>query len=213
MSHVPPSQIRVLIADDQPLFREGLARTIRGDTGLQLVAELGDDAGVLHAIRRWSPDVAVLDAGLRWLRVVDAVAQQGLEAQLVLLAAEVRPAEAFEAVAAGARGYLSKRVKADIVCEAVRRVAAGGVALCEQAQTGVTGEIRLRHRDERPLLAPREFAVLALMAEGLTNTEIGVRLHIAPTTVKSYCARIYERLGVRDRLGAVVEAMHRGLLD
>jgi DNA-binding NarL/FixJ family response regulator len=213
MTEDPDTQIRVVIADGQPLFREGLARRIRGDRGLHLVAELGGDADVLDVIRRRAPDVVVLDAGLRWLRVVENVGQHGPATPVLLLAADVRSGDAFEAVAAGARGYLSKRVTPDVACAAIRRVAAGGVALCEEAQTGVTGEIRLRHGDERRLLAPRELDVLTLMAEGLRNTEIGERLHIAPTTVKSYCARIYERLGVRDRVGAVVEAMRRGLLD
>jgi two-component system, NarL family, nitrate/nitrite response regulator NarL len=207
------TQIRLVIADGQPLFREGLVRRMRQDPGLRVVAELADDRAVLEAIRRLGPEIAILDAGLRWARVIETVTQHRLRTLLILLAADVRPGEVFEAVAAGARGYLSKRVNGDIVCEAVRRVAAGGVALCEEAQTCVTGEIRLRHRDERGLLAPRELDVLALLAEGMTNAEIAARLHIAPTTVKSYCVRIYERLGVRERVGAVVEAMRRGLLD
>jgi two-component system, NarL family, nitrate/nitrite response regulator NarL len=213
MAHQPDSQIRVLIADSQPLFREGLARTIRRDTGLRLVAELDGDSGVLDAIRRLVPDVAVLDAELGGLRILDAVVQHALATRVALLTAAVRPGDAFEAVAAGVHGYLSKRVRADIVCDAIRRVAAGGIVLCEEAQSVVGGEIRLRHRDEHGLLAPREFDVLELLAEGLNNREIGRRLHIAPTTVKSHCARIYERLGARDRTGAVVEAMRRGLLE
>jgi DNA-binding NarL/FixJ family response regulator len=127
--------------------------------------------------------------------------------------ATVSPAEAFAAAAAGAHGYLSKQVKAEIVSEAIRRVAAGREVLCEEAQTAVMGEIRLRQGDEHRLLPAREFDVLRLLAEGVGNREIGRRLNIAPSTVKSYCARIYERLGARDRTGAVVEAMRRGLLD
>jgi two-component system nitrate/nitrite response regulator NarL len=206
-------QIRVLIADGQPLFREGLARTIRQDPGFRLIAELDDGAEVLKAIRRLAPDVAIVDVELDGLRVLGAVATHGLSTRIALLTADVRPDAAFEAVAAGARGYLSKRVKGEIVRDAVRRLAAGGSALCDDAQTVVTGEIRLRHQDSSNLLTPREFEVLVLMAQALNNAEIGRRLHLAPTTVKSYSGRIYERLGVRDRMGAVVEAMRRGLLD
>lgn len=213
MAHDGKAQIRVVIADGQPLFREGLARTIRQDRGLRLLAELDDGSAALRAIRELLPDVAILDVELEGLRVLGAVAQHGLPTHVALMTTEVRPDLAFEAVAAGARGYLSKRVRGDIVRDAVRRVAAGGAALCDEAQATVTAEIRLRHQGGRRLLAPREFEVLTLMAQGLNNVEIGRRLHLAPTTIKSYCGRIYERLGVSDRLSAVVEAMRRGLLD
>jgi two-component system, NarL family, nitrate/nitrite response regulator NarL len=212
MTHDNGAQIRVLIADRQPLFRDGLARAIDRETGLRLVAEADDAATALKAIRRLSPDVAVLDVDLDALRILAAVAQHGLGTRVALMTADVRRNDTFEAVAAGALGCLSKQVKADIVCDAIRRVAAGHAALCTEAQSVVTAEIRLRHRDDHRLLSPREFEVLQLMAQGLSYPEIGRRLHLAPTTVKSYAGRVYERLGVRDRLAAVVEAMRRGLL-
>src|SRR5690242_13676626 len=110
MTRPSPTQIRILIADAQPLFRDGLARTIAADAGLRVVAALGDDSRVVATLRRLAPDVAVVDAALRWTRVAEAIAQRRLETRLMLLAAEARPGEAFEAVAAGARGYLSKQV-------------------------------------------------------------------------------------------------------
>jgi two-component system, NarL family, nitrate/nitrite response regulator NarL len=213
MSVDKQEQIAVLVADRHPLFLEGLARTIRLDRSLRLVADVGDEARVLDAIRRLAPDVAILDAELDALRVLGVVAQHGLSTRVVVLSADVTPGRAFAAVAAGARGYLSKRVRADMLRDAVRRVAAGGAVLCEQAQTTVTSEIQLRYRSEHRLLTPRELDVLMLLAEGLSYPEVGRRLHLAPTTVKSYAGRIYERLGVRDRLGAVVAAMRRGILD
>jgi two-component system, NarL family, nitrate/nitrite response regulator NarL len=207
------AQIRVLVADRQPLFRESLARTIRQDRRLRLVGEAGDAGAALAGIRRSSPDVAIVDADLDGLRILGAVAQQRLLTRVALLAADVRPEVAFEAVAAGAKGYLSKRVAGETVCEAVRRIAAGGAVLCDDAQTVVSSEIRLRHQGDGGLLTTREHDVLVLMADGLSYPEIGRRLHLAPTTVKTYAGRAYDRLGVRDRLGAVVEAMRRGILD
>ena len=85
--------------------------------------------------------------------------------------------------------------------------------LCDEAQAVVTRRSGLRHQGDGGLLTPREYDVLTLMAAGLSYPEIGRRLHLAPATVKSYAGRAYERLGVRDRLGAVVEAMRRGILD
>jgi DNA-binding NarL/FixJ family response regulator len=215
MSHDAPrsQQIRVLIAAPEPLFRDGLARSVRGDSALQLVAELETNSAVLDSIRRLVPDVAVVEADPGALRIVEAVAQRRLDTRIAVLAADVRPDAVLAAVAAGAHGYLSKRVNSDIVCRAIRRVAGGGVVLCEETQTVVAGEIRLLQAAAHPLLPQRELEVLRLVADGLSNTEIGHRLHIAPTTVKSHLGRIFERLGVRDRTEAAVAATRRGWLD
>jgi two-component system nitrate/nitrite response regulator NarL len=206
-------QIAVLVADRQPLFLAGLARAIRQDAGLRLVADVDDGARVLAEIRRLAPDVAIVDAELDALRIVGAVAQFRLRTRVALMSADVTPDLAFGAVAAGAHGYLSKRVGGDIVCNAVRRIAAGGAVLCDEAQTSLTSEIQLRHRGDHRLLTPRELDVLLGLRDGLSMPEIGRQLHLSPTTVKTYAGRVYERLGVRDRLGAVVEAMRRGILD
>src|SRR3954451_215560 len=205
-------QIAVLAADAQPLFLAGMVRAIRLDPGLRLVADIEDAGRVLQEIGRLSPDVALVDAELDGLRIVDAIAQRRIGTRVALMATEVTADRAFGAVAAGARGYLSKHVRGDMLCDSIRRIAAGGAVLCDEAQTVVTSEIRLRYRSDHQLLTPRELDVLRLLAESLSFTEIGHRLHLAPTTVKTYAQRIYERLGVRDRVGAVIEAMRRGIL-
>lgn len=207
------SQIRVLIGDAHPLFRDGLARTIRQDRGLRLVGEADDAETSLGGIRRLLPDVAILDAELDGLCILGAISQGALSTRIAFLADDIRPDRTFEALAAGARGFLSKRVAGGVVCDAVRRIAAGEAVLCHEAQTLITSEIQLRHHGASRLLPRREHEVLLLMADGLSYPEIGRRLHLAPSTVKTYAGRIYERLGVQDRLGAVVEAMRRGILD
>jgi two-component system, NarL family, nitrate/nitrite response regulator NarL len=206
-------QIAVLVADRQPLFLAGVARTIRLDTGLRLVADMEDGARVLDAIRDLSPDVAIVDADLDATRILGAVAQRRLSTRVALVSADMTPDLAFGAMAAGACGCLSKRIRADMLCDAVRRIAAGGAVLCDEAQTVVASEIRLRYRNRHQLLTSRELDVLMLLAQGMSYPEVGRRLHLAPTTVKTYAGRVYERLGARDRLGAVVEAMRRGILD
>jgi two-component system nitrate/nitrite response regulator NarL len=209
------SQIPVLIADGQPLYRDGLARAIRQDRGMILVGECADGASALEAVRRLRPDVAILDTDLRTVgirRILETLAIDRVGTRVVLLTADVRPEVAFDALAAGARGYLSKRVDGPVVLRAVRRVASGQAALCDELQTLVTGEIRLRHQDGAQLLTSREHDVLSLIAQGLSAPEIARRLHLSPRTVKGYIARIYERLGVRERAHAVAEAMRRGLV-
>jgi two-component system nitrate/nitrite response regulator NarL len=208
-------QIHVVIVDPQPLFRDGLARAIRQDSRLRLAAELGDGAAALDAIRRLRPDVAVVDLDCPELdggRLAAAVACEELGTAIVILGARVRRDVAFDLVAAGVRGVLSKRMAGESVTDAVCRVAAGSSALCADAQTAVTQEIRVRHGDGRELLSRRELDVLALIADGLSSIEIGRRLHLAPSTVKSYTTRVFQRLGVSERAHAVAEAMRRGIL-
>lgn len=211
MTHL--RQIAVLIAERQPLYLDGLARSIRLDRELRLVGDVASGEALLSAVRRHAPDVVVVDADLDAIRLLRAVARLGLTTRVALLASDVRRDHAFEAVAAGARGYLSKQVSGDTVCAAIRRIAAGESVLCDEAQTAVASEIRVRHRDSSQLLTPREYEVLVLLAEGLTFAEIGARLHLATTTVKTHAGRIYERLGARDRLRAVIEGMRRGILS
>jgi two-component system nitrate/nitrite response regulator NarL len=207
------TQVRVLVADDHPLFRDGLARTIRQDRDLYLVGEVEDATAALDAIRRFEPDVAILDVCLDGLRVLGAVAQDRLVTRVALMAEDVRPEVAYEAVAAGACAYMSKRVDGDVVRDAVRRIATGGAVLCDEAQTVLSSEIQLRNDSARRALSAREHEVLVLMAQSLSYPEIGRRLHIARSTVKTYAARIYERLGAHDRVAAVVEAKRRGILS
>jgi two-component system, NarL family, nitrate/nitrite response regulator NarL len=205
-------QILVVVGGVEPLFLDGLARSVRQDPEMRLVGDVDDASKALVAIRRHAPDVAVLDERLDALRILRSLAQQELSTRVVLLATDVRHA-AFEAVAAGAQGYLSKQVEGDAVRDAIRRAAAGESVLCREAQTIVTSEIRVRHQTEPRLLTPREQEILVLLARGLTYADIGRRLHLAPSTVKSHANRVYERFGVHDRASAVAEGFRRGILE
>lgn len=208
-------QISVAIADGHPLFVQSVARAIRQDPGFRLVAERGDGRAALEAIRSQQPDVAVLDVLLPVLdgrALLARVIQEALPTAVVFLSADTRPDVAFEALAAGARGYLSKRVDAEDVRVALRRVARGETVMCAEAQSVIGRELRLRHRDDRQLLSPREHEVLQLLAEGLTLPAIARRLQIAPTTVKSHTEALYERLDVSERAQAVAAGFRRGLL-
>ncbi len=205
-----------MAADPQPLYRDALARTFRQDSAFQVVGEHADGRAALTAIRQLQPDVAVLEVDMPVLdgrRVVDAVARERMRTGVVLLASDVTPAQAFDAVAAGARGFLSKRSTGDQLRRAVRRAAGGDTVLCADAQSVLAGEIRLRHAGDRCRLGPREQQVVELIAQGLSVPEIARRLQIAPSTVKTHVEHLYERLGVSERAQAVAEAMRRGLLD
>jgi two-component system nitrate/nitrite response regulator NarL len=122
-------------------------------------------------------------------------------------------AQAWELIGDGAAGVLSRRVTPDALRAAIRRVASGQTALCEEAQTAVAGEIRGRSAAERPLLSPREQQVLELVADGLSAPQIGCRLQLATSTVRTHHKHLLVKLEARDRAQLVRQAMRRKLLD
>jgi two-component system nitrate/nitrite response regulator NarL len=210
-------RVTVLVADDHPLFREGIARAVRERPELEFVAETGDGRVALAAIREHSPAVAVVDLrlpGLDGIGIAHAVTRDNLATRVLVLSAFSEPRFVYEAMAAGAAGYYSKDADREAVLDAISAVARGETRVDPALQTGVFAEMRDRaQRGERTLLTDREREIVRLMAEGLSAPAIGKRLYVATATVKSHQGRIYEKLGVSDRAAAVAEAMRRGLLE
>jgi two-component system, NarL family, nitrate/nitrite response regulator NarL len=210
-------RIRVLVADDHPVYREGIVRAIDERPDLELVGQVSSGREALAEIQRLGPDVALLDIvmpELSGLEVLSALERDGLSTQVALLSAHVDSAFAYRAVAAGARGYLSKQAARQEICDAVAAIADGRTAFAPEVQAGLATELHERQVAERgPTLTPRERDVLKLVAEGRSAPEIGKRIHLSPATVKSHLQAIYEKLGVSERAAAVAEAMRRGLLE
>jgi two-component system, NarL family, nitrate/nitrite response regulator NarL len=210
-------RVTVVVADDHPIYREGIVRAINERPDLELVGEAADGRQALEQIQARSPEVAVLDIrmpGLDGTQVLLAMRRDGLETEVLFLSAFMEPELAYRTVASGARGYLSKESSRHEVCEAVVTIARGGTALAAEAQAGLAREIQERERTGgRPQLTDREQEVLHLVAEGLSAPDIGRQIHLSTTTVKSHLHSLYEKLGVSDRAAAVAEAMRRGLLE
>jgi two-component system nitrate/nitrite response regulator NarL len=175
----PNGPIRVISADAQPMFRDALARAIRQDRKLDLVAEAENAEELASAIWRLAPDVAVVEAEMLEL----PVKWETGSTRLLLLATEVLPVEAYDAIAQGAAGYLSKDVESPAIRRAIAAVARGETVLDRSAQTGIAKEIRLRTRDDRPELSSREQEILVLIADGQTAPQIARRLHLSTATV------------------------------
>lgn len=209
-------RVSVLVADDHPLFREAIVRAVKERPEFALVGEAEDGRAALAAIRELSPHVAVLDLrmpDLDGVRVAAAVHRDALPTRVLLLSAFLEGPLVFEAVAAGAAGYLSKDATRAQIQDAIAAVARGQTVLGSEAQTGLAAEVRARGRPDRPSLTDREMEVLRHVAAGRGAPEIAGILFLSPATVKGHLQSLYEKLGVSERAAAVAEAMRRGLLE
>ena len=206
-----------MVADDHPLFREGIERAVRERPELELVGSAADGRQALTLVRELEPAVAVLDMrlpGLDGLQILNAITRDHLPTRVLILSASGDPELVYGAVQGGAAGYFRKETDRHAILDAIAAVARGRTVIDPELQAGVFDQIRVRGTDEtRPILTDREKQVLTLMAEGLSGPQIADRLIVALPTVKTHQARLYEKLGVSERAAAVAEAMRRGLLE
>jgi two-component system nitrate/nitrite response regulator NarL len=213
---VPDERIRVVIADDHPLYRTGLVDTVKRRPDLELVGQAEDGESALDEIRSTGPDVCVLDVkmpGLGGVDVLKALEREGLTVRVVFVSAYFDSDVVYGALGSGASGYLSKDSTGDEICDALVAASHGRTTLGTDVQAAVAQEIRRRSGDQERLLTPRENEVLRMTADGLSAPDIARKLHLGATTVKTHLQRVYEKLGVSDRAAAVAEAMRRGILD
>ena len=203
------SRVRVYVADDHPVFRDGVVHALRRRAEFDVVGHAEDGRTTLADLRRLRPDVAVLDVKmpeLGGLDVLEIVSHDQLPTRIVLLSATVLPHEARAGLASGAMAYLSKEVDRDTICEAVAAAARGeslGVAVTTGYGTGASA---------RSILSPRELEVLQMTAAGRSAPQIGRDLHLSPETIKTHLKNVYDKLGVSDRAAAVAEGIRRGLI-
>jgi two-component system nitrate/nitrite response regulator NarL len=208
--------VKVLVADDHPLYREGIVRAVKERPELELVGEAGDGRAALEEIRRLVPDVAVLDIRMPELdgtQVLNALQRDEVATNVLFISAFVEPELAYSSVAAGARGYLSKEASRREICEAILAIGRGDTAFAPEVQEGLASAVRRRESTETLRLSDREQQVLRFISQGLSAPEIGRLIHLSPATVKTHLRTLYEKLGVSDRAAAVAEGMRRGLLE
>jgi two-component system nitrate/nitrite response regulator NarL len=209
-------RIRVLVADDHPLYREAVVRAVRARPEFELIGQAEDGREALGAIRQEAPDVAVLDVempSMGGVDVVRAVNRDALGTRIVLLSAHLESDTVYAAVQAGVRAYLSKAWPAERICDALLAVARGDVILPGEVQAGLAAAIRNNAAGAQIHLTPRERDVLAGLVQGQSAPAIGADLHVSTATVKTHLKTLYEKLGVSDRAAAVAEAMRRGLIE
>ncbi len=221
MSEAEGAPVRVLLVDDQELVRTGLRGILRSRFGFEIVGELASGAGVVEAVAASAPDVVVMDVRMPGVDGVTAtrLLREDPDAPPVLVLTTFEDEEILAgALRAGAAGFLLKGVPAEDLQRAVRAVAAGDSWL----DPSVTGRVLSVYRDGRApalpgaavdVLTAREREVLALIGEGLSNTEIAAHLVLGEGTVKTHVGHIFAKLGLRDRAAAVVFAFDHGLVQ
>lgn len=211
-----PAEVRVVVGDDHPLFREGVVRALASSGSVNVVGEADDGSAALELIKTHLPDVALLDyrmPGMDGSEVAAAVRSQQLPTRVLLLSAHDEPAIVFQALQQGAAGFLLKdSTRAEIV-KAVLDCAEGRDVVAPGLVGGLAAEIRQRAAPSAPVLSAREREVLNRIARGQSIPAIAAELYVAPSTVKTHVQRLYEKLGVGDRAAAVAEAMRQGLLS
>ena len=223
------STIRVLLVDDQPIVRQGLATILNYETGIEVVGQAADGQEAIALAHDLSPDVVLMDLKMPRLGGIPATRQictEQPDIHVIILTTYDADELVFAGIKAGARGYLLKDATAETLAEAIRGVMRGESRLDPTVARKVLGEFqRMAARSPTPpasvkaddlvieSLTPREEQVLDLLAEGLSNKEIGARLHLTEGTVKNYVSAIIAKLQANDRTHAVVTAIRRGLVD
>jgi len=207
----------VVIADDHPVYREGLVRIVREQPEFELAAECRDGDEALAAIEAKAPDVGLLDLhlpGRDGINVLRELRLRGHTAtRVVMLSVSDDGATVHEAIAAGAVGYLVKEAGPNEIRDALKAVASGRTVLPARLHAGLAAEIKEQAEALESPLSAREQEVLRLTAEGRSAREIAAQLIVSTATVKTHLQHIYEKLDVSDRAAAVAKAMRRGLLD
>ncbi len=209
--------IRVLLADDEELVRTGLRLILGTEPDLDVVGEAADGAQALALVAELSPDVVLLDIrmpGVDGIEVARRLGETAASTRVVVLTTFDNDDYVYAALGAGASGFLLKDAPAGQLVTAIRAAAAGDAVLAPSVTRRVVDELGRRQPpggiQGMSMLTDRERDVLSLMASGCSNAEIGERLFISEGTVKTHVARILGKLGVRDRLQAVVLAYQSG---
>jgi two-component system nitrate/nitrite response regulator NarL len=208
--------VTVVVVDDHPFFRDGVARGLTQSGRIRVLAEAEDGRQALEVIAREQPEVALVDyqmPDMDGIAVVRALKRDDSPTRVLLLSALTDSAIVFQALEEGASGYLAKDSSRAEIVDAVIRVARGDTVVPPSLTVGLVEQIRLRSQPDALVLSERERQIVQGFARGLSIPQLAGELFIGTSTVKTYAQRLYEKLGVSDRAAAVAEAMRRGLLE
>lgn len=206
----------ILIIDDHPLMRSGLAKLIAGEPCLDLVGEASSGREGVKMVMELQPDLVLLDLNMKemnGIEVLRAIKEQGFDGRVIMLTVSDHDEDVISALRAGADGYLLKDMEPEEISKALSRAASGHIVIADR----LTEMLAIALRDEsvpetadEARLTPREIEILNLIAEGLSNKLIARKLDIAEGTVKVHVKHMLKKLHVRSRVEAAVWAIKRG---
>lgn len=220
MSDDAEQDLRVVVADDHPVYREGLTMVLGSLSGVTVVGEAGDGNEAVDLAQRLRPDVVLMDLSMPGLNGVEAtrrIVAETPDVQVLVLSMHEGADSVVAALRAGARGYLAKGATKEEVARAMREVASGGAVFGEGIAEQVLLRVRESGRTSRrgaeafPDLTDRELEVLDLVAGGLSNAAISSRLHLSDKTVRNVVSNAIAKIGARDRADAILLARRAGL--
>jgi two-component system NarL family response regulator len=201
--------IRVMLVDDHPAFRKGMAALIESEPDLQIVAETGDGRAALELYRQKKPDVVLMDLRLPGMGGVEAtlaIRKEFPDARVIVLTTFDTDEDIFRAIQSGAKSYLLKDTPDDELAATIRSVHAGQQVLSDKLAN------RLAERQQRPELTRREMDVLQMLIKGRSNREIGAALFLCEDTVKAHFKTLFAKLKVQDRTEAAISAIRQGIV-
>ncbi len=204
------TKIRVLIVDDHSLVTEGLANIVNYDPEMTVVAQAENGQQAIDRYREYQPDITLMDLrmpGMEGVEAITAICAEFKSARIIVLTTYDGDEDIYRGLQAGAQGYLLKDAKPNELLNAIRMVHSG-----QQYVSPVVGR-KLVERMNNPVLSERELDVFRLMAQGLSNQDIGTALNIGESTVKSHVTHILNKLGVGDRMQAVIVGVKRGIVS
>jgi len=218
------SMIRILIAEDHPIVRDGLRKLLSLEEDFEVVGEAGDGREVLDVVDALSPDVLLLDLrmpNLDGLSALQALQQSNKKTRVIVLTASDDKNEFVQAMKLGCSGIVLKQTAPELIVKSIRKVHAGEIwldshttaAVMRQFSTGteIAGSGNSGKGRERSPLSQREREIVALVAQGYKNKEMAEKMFISEQTVKNHLHNIFDKLGVSDRLELALYAIHKGL--
>jgi DNA-binding NarL/FixJ family response regulator len=224
---VPATKIRIMVADDHPVFRDGLCRLLALEEDFQVVAQAQDGRQVLDILQQYAPDILLLDLkmpGLDGLAALEGIQSGKNKTRVIVLTASEDKDDFVRAMKLGTSGIVLKQTATELLIESIRKVHAGEMWLDSRATTALLRQLVAPGEPpmvkpplpapgerERLALSQREREVVALVAQGLKNKEMAERLFISEQTVKNHLHNIFDKLGVSDRLELALYAIHNNL--
>jgi two-component system, NarL family, nitrate/nitrite response regulator NarL len=212
--------IRILVADDHAIFRDGLRKLLEDASDVSIIGEASNGTECIKMLQKLKPDILLLDLRMPekdGLAVLEEVNFDSLPTRVIVLTAAEDDRDVVRAMRLGARGVVLKQSASDLLLKSIRKVADGEIWLDNRMTNEVLDAFKKSaetgQRRDKPLLSDREKEIVQLVAQGFRNREIGEKLFISEQTVKNHLHNIFDKLGVSDRLELALYAIHHRLID